>query len=85
MKLQCYIKGGVVKEQRNIDVMQTAVDYVNEINDNRSASAVIVNPANYNDILGERMYSSNESVNFISIIIVILLLQGTMLLKGRIK
>ena len=41
----------IVIEQRNIDVMQTAVDYVNEINDNRSASAVIVNPANYNDIL----------------------------------
>lgn len=66
----------MLKEQRNIDVMQTAVDYVNEINDNRSASAVIVNPANYNDILGERMYSSNESVNFISIIIVILLFAG---------
>ena len=51
-----YKKEELLKEQRNIDVMQTAVDYVNEINDNRSASAVIVNPANYNDILGERMY-----------------------------
>ena len=71
-----YKKEELLKEQRNIDVMQTAVDYVNEINDNRSASAVIVNPANYNDILGERMYSSNESVNFISIIIVILLFAG---------
>ena len=48
-----YKKEELLKEQRNIDVMQTAVDYVNEINDNRSASAVIVNLANYNDILGE--------------------------------
>ncbi len=55
MKLQCYIKRrNCLKEQRNIDAMQAAVDYVNEINDNRSASAVIVNPANYNDILGEK-------------------------------
>ena len=71
-----YKKEELLKEQCNIDAMQAAVDYVNEINDNRSASAVIVNPANYNDILGERMYSSNESVNFISIIIVILLFAG---------
>ena len=31
-----YKKEELLKEQRNIDVMQTAVDYVNEINDNRS-------------------------------------------------
>lgn len=74
--VRLYQQEMLAKEQRNIDEMQAAVDYVNEINDNRSASAVIVNPVNYNDILGERMYSSNESVNLISIIIVILLFAG---------
>ena len=56
--------------------MRAAVDYVNEVSKTKAASVVIVNPVNYDDILGERMFSNNESMNLISIIIVILLFAG---------
>ncbi len=75
-KVRLYQQEMLAKEQRNIDAMRAAVDYVNEVSKTKAASVVIVNPVNYDDILGERMFSNNESMNLISIIIVILLFAG---------
>ena len=71
-----YEKENATKLLGTVDIMQKEYDYVKKINESREAEAVIVNPYNYDDIFGSRLYSNNETMNLISVVIVILIAAG---------
>ena len=57
-------------------VMVSTVEHVSKISNEKSINAVIVKPDTYNDILGERNYNNQESINLICIIAIILMTAG---------
>ena len=57
-------------------VMVSTVEHVRKISNEKSINAVIVKPDTYNDILGERNYNNQESINLICIIAIILMTAG---------
>lgn len=71
-----YEKENAKKLLGTVDIMQNEYDYVKNINESREADAVIVNPYNYDDIFGSRLYSNNETMNLISVVIIILIAAG---------
>lgn len=71
-----YEKENAKKLLGTVDIMQKEYDYVKNINESREADAVIVNPYNYDDIFGSRLYSNNETMNLISVVIIILIAAG---------
>ncbi len=71
-----YEKDNAAKLIDTVNVMQSEYEYVNNIKESRGVDAVIVSPYNYDDILGSRMYSNNEALNLISVVIIILIAAG---------
>ncbi len=59
-----------------LSAMNTVVEHVNKMRDEKGINAVIVKPDTYNDILGERNYANQENINLVCIIAVILILSG---------
>jgi hypothetical protein len=70
-------------DQKSIDdmtkayqVMDNAVNYARQIQNEKGIHAVIVKPNTYNDIFGTRLYSNQENMNLICIFAIILMISG---------
>lgn len=71
-----YEKGSASKLLTAVDIMQSEYEYVKNIKESRKTAAVIVNPYNYDDILGSRLFSNTETMNLIAVVIIILIAAG---------
>lgn len=75
-KAGAYEKGSASKLLTAVDTMQNEYEYVKNIKESRKTAAVIVNPYNYDDILGSRLFSNTETMNLIAVVIIMLISAG---------